>query len=321
MQQRHNTLADLFAYVSDFYKAVDTKLNYLTRSVTVLRNHMTRLYGLQNNVTDLPPATGHLKLKQDGCLQLLCMIDAVLRQAGIQYFLSYGTLLGAARTGKFIPWDDDIDICLMRDDFNRAVSVLQKKFNHGKFFTTWGVSGGIFKVMFTPHICVDLFPWDSYYKKIETPDEENQFVTDYIYAMQCARQMESDKKTLESNPNAIVQTSWNTYTEIRDEIIMHNQRPDTTTGDIFEGIDWQTYPERMAHFFHSKPFRREWIFPLGQIEFCGHKFPAPNNVDAVLTTRFGDWNEFKPEFSRHNNDTFSYDELPFVHELISGNIK
>jgi len=307
--------ADLFAYISDFYQAVDTKLNYLTQSVTMLKNHMTQLYGLRKNF-DFPPATGHLKLKQDGCLKLLHMIDNVLRDAGIKYFLGYGNLLGAARTGGFIAWDDDIDICLMRPDFDRAVQILTEKFNHDGFFTSWGLSGGIFKVLFTNRICVDLFPWDFYHCRISSPEEREQFSTDYLTAMDAARKMEFDRREITMNPDSQIKPEYNNYDEIRNDLIMHGQSPDLENGDIFEGIDWQTYPERMAHFFHDKPFRHEWIFPLGEITFCGHKFPAPNNVDAVLTTRFGDWSEFKPDFARHNGVPFTYEELEIVRKFL-----
>ncbi len=311
---------NLFSYMSDFYRTTDTKLNYLSNAVNLLKNHITRLYCLRGEM-QIPAATGHLQMKQRACLKLLRMIDRVLRANGIKYFLAYGTLLGAARDGRFIPWDDDIDVCLMRDDFNRAVTVLQEQFNHDDFHTTWGVSGGIFKVLFTNKICIDLFPWDTYHSRLSTPDEKDEFRQKYLAGMNTARQWEVDRRILSENPAAIVQTSYDNYCEIRDEFIMDGQTPDFDNGDIFEGIDWQTYPERMVHFFHDKPFRHEWIFPLGAIEFCGFKFPAPNNVDAVLTTRFGDWRQIRPDFARHTSMPFEYEELQLVQNFIAGDTK
>ncbi len=317
------TNEDLMKYISTFYQTVDTKLNYLTQSVSMLRNHMTRLYAMANDCSALPPATGHLKLKQDGCLQLLKQIDVVLRDAGIEYFLGYGNLLGAARTGGFIPWDDDADICLMRPDFDRAVTVLTEHFNHGMFRTTWGISGRIFKVVFGSHICVDLFPWDYYYKHMETADELRTFHDDYMAAMDKARQQEADIRASMTEPPKPDDKAriFPNYNQIRDDMIMHGQTPDIEHGDIFEGIDWQTYPERIARFYHNKPFKHEWIFPLTKINFCGYMFPAPNNVDAWLNTRFGDWHEFKPDFARHSSHPFPYDELDMVKQFIAGEIK
>ena len=52
-------------------------------------------------------------------LDALCELDRVCKAHGLSYFLAYGTLLGALRHQGFIPWDDDIDVYMPREDYER----------------------------------------------------------------------------------------------------------------------------------------------------------------------------------------------------------
>lgn len=287
---------------------IEAGQNYLIQKIGELRNHITRLYELNCDVESLPPATGHLRLQQRACVCLAKMIDVELRSAGIPYFMVGGNLLGAMRNGDFIPWDDDIDLGIMRYDFKRAVDLLTMKYNHGYFRTSWAKSGGIFKVLFLNKVCVDFFPWDTYYSRITTSEELMQFKQDYQSAMDEARRFEAGE------------SKYNSYEEITGDIIMHNIAPNYIDGDMFDAIDWQLFPERVMGYYHDLVWRKEYILPLGEIMFCGHKFMAPNNPDAWLTTRYGDWRAFRPEFSNHMTIKWDYSEIPIVNDFINGKI-
>lgn len=50
-------------------------------------------------------------------LQMLKDFDTICNELGVKYWLSSGTLIGAARHGGFIPWDDDIDVEMTKDDY------------------------------------------------------------------------------------------------------------------------------------------------------------------------------------------------------------
>ena len=64
-----------------------------------------------------------LKEMQQVYLELLKEFDALCREHDLRYDLAGGSLLGAVRHGGFIPWDDDIDVCMPRPDFRRLLDL------------------------------------------------------------------------------------------------------------------------------------------------------------------------------------------------------
>ena len=59
-------------------------------------------------------------------LEIMDEIDAICRQHGLTYFLGYGSVLGAVRHGGFIPWDDDMDVIMPRDDYEQLIAHFDK---------------------------------------------------------------------------------------------------------------------------------------------------------------------------------------------------
>jgi len=70
-------------------------------------------------------------------LNILIEFDKVCRKLGISYTLSSGTLLGAVRHKGFIPWDDDIDVAMLREDYNRFISEGQSLLPDNMFIQTY----------------------------------------------------------------------------------------------------------------------------------------------------------------------------------------
>jgi lipopolysaccharide cholinephosphotransferase len=68
-----------------------------------------------------------LQRVQRTLLQIMKEVDAIFRENGIQYFIFWGTLLGAVRHGGFVPWDDDLDVCVFESEYEKAIGLLRKR--------------------------------------------------------------------------------------------------------------------------------------------------------------------------------------------------
>ncbi|MBR4227446.1 MAG: LicD family protein [Candidatus Methanomethylophilaceae archaeon] len=67
----------------------------------------------------------YLEQIQYGLTVLLQLFDKICKENGIRYMISCGTLIGACRHGGFVPWDDDVDLYMMREDFSKLTAVLR----------------------------------------------------------------------------------------------------------------------------------------------------------------------------------------------------
>ena len=65
-----------------------------------------------------------LRRQQLRMLDILLEVDKICKKHDIRYWLSSGTLIGAMRHDGFIPWDDDLDIEMLRSDYVRLMKVL-----------------------------------------------------------------------------------------------------------------------------------------------------------------------------------------------------
>lgn len=73
---------------------------------------------------------------QETELEILLEVDRFCKDKGLRYYLAGGTLLGAIRHRGFIPWDDDIDIAMLREDFNRFIDIAPNVISKNFFVQT-----------------------------------------------------------------------------------------------------------------------------------------------------------------------------------------
>jgi len=121
-------------------------------------------------------------------VDILLDIDKFCREHQLRYSLAFGTLLGAIRHKGYIPWDDDIDIMMPRDDYNRFVN--RYKANHYNVVTQANCSGynlpfakvydkrtivhELAAMNATFGVYIDIFPIDNY---PDTQEQTNKFLS------------------------------------------------------------------------------------------------------------------------------------------------
>jgi lipopolysaccharide cholinephosphotransferase len=107
-------------------------------------------------------------------------IDSICRANGLRYYLHAGTLLGAFNHQGFIPWDDDVDISLMREDYEKLLQILEEQYQDRYFVHNYKTDPDyknnrtVLRILGTrvhhfhedsankhPEIAVDLVPLDS----------------------------------------------------------------------------------------------------------------------------------------------------------------
>lgn len=70
-------------------------------------------------------------------LKAMKEIDKICRENNLKYYLHAGTLLGAVNHKGFIPWDDDVDLTLMRSDFDKLVEIIENEYSDWYYIQTY----------------------------------------------------------------------------------------------------------------------------------------------------------------------------------------
>ncbi len=112
-----------------------------------------------------------LREVQLSVLQILKDIDTHCQKNHIKYSLAFGTLLGAIRHNGFIPWDDDLDIYMPRDDYNR-------------FLNTWNYEQYYLDNLQTNPNCTNTF---TKVKRVQNRNSETPFFVDVFPLDKCPR--------------------------------------------------------------------------------------------------------------------------------------
>lgn len=167
----------------EFYAEVDNQLmKWLEKDGMKMLDNRYALSMTGRTRQRLPKDRELMKRVHEVQMDLLWEFKRVCEKYHLQYYIIYGTLLGAVRHSGVIPWDDDIDVGLPREDYEKLLEVAEKEFT-GIYFlqTPWNdecFHGGYLKLCNTQttaiveknwwvHCCegisIDIFPLDHGY--------------------------------------------------------------------------------------------------------------------------------------------------------------
>ncbi len=273
------------------------------------KKQVTVDYTKYSDITKLPPAEGFLRDYQLALLSILKEVDRVCRENGIEYMLSGGTLLGALRHKGFIPWDDDIDTDMMREDFEKFLAIFDEKTNNPDLYCEiWrdknASATSIIKVRHRKiaQAFVDVFPLDFYPERVTGKDK-----------IKLNKKIKFIRKLLSINPFRINDTDklLKFIRKITVEIIDKNRPVDKS---VSPSIHWGLeFPHRWSNWIYDY----EQIFPLKTVTFEGYEFGCPNDADSVVRNIYGDYMTFPKSICPHhsNKEMFSEEELAELEKL------
>ncbi len=256
----------------------------------------------KNNVdiTQLPPAKGQVRDIQLANLQILKEFDNVCTKAGLEYWLDFGTLLGAIRHKGFIPWDDDIDLGMMRDDYNKLVENFDKYSSNPDLYVsveTDRKNNIITKIRNKKcnHIFVDIFPMDVCSKY----NIKEQILL--------SKKMKNfDRKVFQKRMS---------FQELKNVV--------KTAKDGYLRCDNSEKPFVVMGIEYSQPnknwfFPKDVYFPLRKMEFENYEFPVPNNTEFYLKESYGDYMRYPSKFGMGHTMYLNLpdEEKQFIKEFI-----
>lgn len=234
------------------------------------------LHFILNNCVDITAAkkaSGLLRQVQLVDAEMLRIFHEVCTEHSLKYWLDWGTLLGAVRHKGFIPWDDDLDVTMPREDYNRAREILPKELEKFGFEVT--VKGGkrISVTLWKAGAIMDIFPMDNI--SAHSFSDEKDFA-DKLYRYRCFY-VKKEKSLTEQQ--------------------LSQEKENMIGGYVTENPIWYHNPEFMNF---PKVHSDSSIFPLKLIRFEDYEFYAPNDCDGYLTDIYGDYMSFPKSGALHH---------------------
>ena len=256
-------------------------------------------------------------------LDILLEFDRICKTSGLTYLLFFGTALGAARHRGFIPWDDDIDVVMPRDDYEKFYEL----FSSGNVSTRYklvsyrdGTSTyNFFKLIDCRTVVVETYMQSQYPIGIWIdifPIERVRRGEDYSSTWRACRRKLLIKFQSVADPSKgttsaarlvkrIVCPLAQLFDPVKLASAIDKKAMSINQGNNadFSASDWVSID---AVSLDKACYPGEFLFPSKTVEFEGHPFPAPSNMDSYLKFEYGNWRELPPENLRRGHFPEAY---------------
>jgi lipopolysaccharide cholinephosphotransferase len=247
----------------------------------------------------VPAGSGSLRTLQLALTWLLEQFDAIASKHGIEYWLCGGTQLGALRNGGFIPWDNDVDVYMMEDQFDRLQEALKAEpgffvENYTKAqavnvdvvkylprfrpaLPTTGVASPQYKAMCKNYIDIFMFSYT---------DEASDAAVVRLKTLQ--REMLKEYRALRKTSNQFAGVADQERQRIVREFLLPYRERQRLLMNPAGGRDFICPPIINNHRVRRGFFLdASVVFPLKQATFERSVFPVANDVTAFVTSTYG----------------------------------
>lgn len=252
----------------------------------------------------------NLKESHDKFLEILLAFDAFCRKHSIKYSIADGTLLGALRHGDFVPWDDDADVMVTREEYDRIREAIKTD-----------DSIHLVKLRFLDRIILPKYEKEGYYIDLFINDEMPKCNMLFEYKKNLTRIL---RCTFSNNGmqnkgrragysklymcmryivGAFLKIVAKMYTGNRDVFELNDAKVRLNKNEIGKGI-YTRFTSRMYETkrrFDKKSYDEGYI----DIDFRGHFLMSIKNNERFLMEMYGDYNTLPPEEKRYPEHGFN----------------